>query len=214
MTSACVLLQTTFPIATTRPLCVAGAGPEVQPFHSRSAREGDHKTRIVTIDTKHHFSATSVTTKNTANGCQHFKANTHSYTILMTDQRPRKNESFLPDVKFALNRFDEGLWKNKFCVGRLPYNHLRRPTSSAPTSAMRLTRSAARLASSTTLTQSADVSTSTGSTRMPPESFTSSFVTENKGESVDCSTSSSRTSTASKSGKFVGQSEGEEATAG
>ena len=193
------LLQTTFPIATTQPLCVAGVGQEVQPFHSSSAR-----------DSKHHLFSYKCDNEYTANGCQHshHKANTHDRST------SNKIEFFLPVVKFALNRFDEGVSQNKFCVGRLPCNHLRRRISSAPTSAMRLTRSAARLASSTTLTLSADVSTSTGSTRMPPKSFTSSFVLENRGESADCSTSSSRTSTASKSGRCVGQSEGEEATPG
>ena len=57
------LLQTTFPIATTRPLCVAGVGPEVQPFHSKlCARKEDHKTRIVTSKVNTIYSATSVTT--------------------------------------------------------------------------------------------------------------------------------------------------------
>ena len=92
------LLQTTFPITTTRPLCVAGVGPDVQPFHSSFAREKDNKTRIVTIDTKHH------SFENTANGCQHshHKANTHSYTILMTDQRPIKSSPFFTNGRICL----------------------------------------------------------------------------------------------------------------
>ena len=65
------LLQTTFPIATTRPLCVAGVGPEAQPFHSSSAREKDHKTCIVTIDSKHHLFSYKCNNEYTANVCQH-----------------------------------------------------------------------------------------------------------------------------------------------
>ena len=116
-------------------------------------------------------SATSVTTKTQqmiVNNRTTMPTVTHT-TILMTEQRPITS-TLLPTIKFALNRVDEGVFQYKFCVGRLPCNHLRRPTSPAQTSAMRLTCSSARLTSIRTLTLSADFSTLTGSTHISPTS--------------------------------------------